>query len=373
MRVLLDVSAVPTRPVGAGVYTIEIARGLAGRGGIDLTLLTRRSDAARWSALAPAARVIDEVPDRRPERLIWEQRRAPALARRAGIDLWHGPHYTLPLRLAVPAVVTVHDLTFFDHPEWHERTKVAFFRRMIRRATARAAAILAVSDHTSRRIAAVLAPRVPVIVAAHGVDHDRFRPEADPNDDLARLAHTGIEPPYLAFVGTLEPRKALGVLVDAFGRLAPTHPELRLVLAGADGWGATALRDAVATSGHTTRILRPGYLPAEVLAPFLRRADAVTYPSFEEGFGLPALEAMACGAPVVTTSGSAMADVCGDAAAIVPPGDAAALAAAIARVLDDPAAAARLRAAGPSRAAGFTWDAAVDQHVLAYRRAMERT
>ena len=156
MRLLLDVSAVPARPVGAGVYTIEVARRLTAAEGIDLTLLTRRADGARWAEIAPGARTVAEVPDRRPERLVWEQRRAPQLARRIGVDLWHGPHYTMPLRLDAPAVVTVHDLTFFDHPEWHERTKVAYFRRMIRASVRRATGILAVSDHTARRLAAVL-------------------------------------------------------------------------------------------------------------------------------------------------------------------------------------------------------------------------
>jgi glycosyltransferase involved in cell wall biosynthesis len=370
VRVLLDVSAVPARPVGAGVYTIQIASRLAAHPDVDLVLVTRVDDEARWAGIAPDAERHAEVPTKRPARLLWEQRRAPELARRVRADLWHGPHYTMPLRLDVPSVVTVHDLTFFDHPEWHERTKVAFFRRMIRASASRATGLIAVSDHTARRLAAVLHPAQPVTVAAHGVDHDRFTTVADPTADLAVLAHTGIAPPYVAFVGTIEPRKDVPALVAAFATIADAHPDLRLVLAGADGWGATAVRDAVAASRHTTRILRPGYLPAEALAPFLRRAAAVAYPSLEEGFGLPALEALACGAPVVTTTGSAMADVCGDAAELVPPARPDLLAAALTEVLDDPTAADRLRAAGPERAAGFTWESALDAHLRAYRLAV---
>ena len=131
-----------------------------------------------------------------------------------------------------------------------------------------------------------------------------------------------------------------------------------------------SVRDAVAHSGHTTRILRPGYLPADALAPLLRRAALVAYPSLEEGFGLPALEALACGAPVVTTTGSAMADVCGDAARLVPPARPDLLADAMAEVLDDAEVADRLRTAGPARAAGFTWDGAVEAHLRAYRLAV---
>ena len=311
-----------------------------------------------------------EVPERRPTRLIWEQVRAPALASRLNIDVWHGPHYTMPARLSVPATVTVHDMTFFDHPEWHERSKVAFFTSMLRVSARRARSLIAVSEHTADRLRAVLHPSAPVVVAPHGVDHDRFRPAPRGDaDDLALLAHLGIRPPYLAFAGTLEPRKDIPTLVDAFSRIAPGRPELRLVLAGRDGWGATAVRDAAANSGVTTSILRPGWFPGSALPAFFRQSEAVVYPSLEEGFGLPALEALACGAALVTTSGSAMAEVVGDAALLVDPADTPALAATLARVIDDATLSARLRTAGPVQAATFTWDASIRHHIDAYRLA----
>jgi glycosyltransferase involved in cell wall biosynthesis len=285
-------------------------------------------------------------------------------------DVWHGPHYTMPARVRVPAVVTVHDLTFFDHPEWHERTKVAYFRPMLRLAAKRARALVAVSQHTAARLRARLTPRAPIVVAPHGVDHERFRP-APRGDarDLEALRRLGVRPPYLAFAGTLEPRKDVPALITAFARLARDRPELRLVIAGRDGWGAGAVRDAAAASGVTTRILRPGWFPGDALPAFYRQAAAVAYPSLEEGFGLPALEALACGAALVTTTGSAMEEVVGDAAALVPPASPAALTETLGRVLDDTAYADRLRAAGPPQAAGFTWDAAIERHLAAYRLA----
>ena len=332
MRVLLDVSAVPARPVGAGVYTVALA-------------------------------------SRRPARLVWEQARGPALAERLRPDVWHGPHYTMPLRSPVPCVVTIHDLTFFDHPEWHERTKVVYFRKMIRAAAARAAVAVCVSAYTAGRLRAHVDPRAEVVVAHHGVDHDRFVASADASADRAALIAFGIEPPYIAFLSTIEPRKNVPTLVRAFARVAVTRPDLRLVLAGADGWGAREAREAIAASGVATQIMRPGYLASDAVAAFFRRAEVVAYPSFEEGFGLPVLEGLACGAPVVTATGSALAEVAGDAALLVAPDDPVALGDALARVLDDPALAARLRAAGPSRAAPFTWEACVDQHIDAYERA----
>ena len=368
MRLLLDVSAVPSRPVGAGVYTLEIARELARRSEVELHLATRRNDASRWSSLAPSATIHADVPESRPARLAWEQTGAPRLATRVKADLWHGPHYTLPMRLAIPSVVTVHDLTFFEHPEWHERTKVMFFRRMIRASTTRAAAIIAVSAHTGRRLESVLAPTAPVFVAPHGVDHERFQP-IGPND-LPLLAATGIRPPYLAFAATIEPRKDVPNLIRAFAQIAADRPELKLVIAGRDGWGTEQVRDAAAHSGCTTRILRVGWMADDVLPAFFRRAEAVAYPSLEEGFGLPALEALACGAALVTTTGSAMQDVVGNAAELVAPRDTEALAAALARVCDDPEIRARLQKAGPERARSFTWEASVHQHLAAYAGAL---
>jgi glycosyltransferase involved in cell wall biosynthesis len=206
-----------------------------------------------------------------------------------------------------------------------------------------------------------------VLVAAHGVDHDRFT-TAD-HDDLARLAAIGIRPPYLAFAATLEPRKDVPSLIAAFAKLAPRHRDLTLVIAGRDGWGALAVRDAAARSGVTTRIARVGWMDDDVLPAFFRRAEAVAYPSLEEGFGLPALEALACGAALVTTTGSAMEEVVGDAAVLVRPRDPDELAGAIERIVVDRAERDRLRAAGPPRAAEFTWSASVDQHLVAYEQA----
>ncbi len=371
VRVLLDVAAVPDRPVGAGVYTVELARGLAHDDRVDLVLLARRGDAGRWAELAPGAEVDARVPAARPHRLAWEQLQGAATARRLGVEVWHGPHYTMPLRVRVPTVVTIHDLTFFDHPEWHERSKVLFFRRMIRASSRHAALCVCVSEFTATRLAAVSPPTGEVVVIHHGVDHERFRPDADPATDAAVLRAHGIAAPYVAFAGTIEPRKDLPTLVGAFARVAPEHPDLRLVLAGGDGWGSDALRDAIAGSGVATRVLRAGYLPDAALPALFRRAEVVAYPSLQEGFGLPALEALACGAPLVTTSGSAMDELVGGAARRVPPADADALAGALADLLD-PATAATLRAAGPVRAAPFTWKASVDAHVDAYARVLGR-
>jgi glycosyltransferase involved in cell wall biosynthesis len=262
----------------------------------------------------------------------------------------------------------VHDLTFFDHPEWHERAKVLFFRRAIVESARRAAVIVCVSDTTATRLSVVAPARGAVMVINHGVDTERFRPDADEQDDRARLAELGIAPPYLAFIGTIEPRKNLPALTAAFSRVAGDHPDLRLVLAGRPGWGSGAVDAAVAASGVAERIVRPGYLPDELLPAFLRRAAAVMYPSHEEGFGIPPLEAMASGTPVLTSADVATADLAGDAVATAPL-DPVSLADGIRRVLD-PVEADRLRRAGSKLVTGFSWSTAADRHVDAYRAAV---
>jgi len=370
VRVLLDVSAVPPRPVGAGVYTISIARGLAAHPEVELLLLARHDDAGRWATIAPGAGVHALAPSRRPARLVWEQTSGPGIARRLRPDVWHAPHYTMPLRTTVPTVVAMHDLTFFDHPEWHERSKVVYFRRMMAAAARRADAIITGSHDAAGRLRARLHPRAEVDVIHHGVDHDRFTAVADEGQDRAALARHGISSPYIAFASTIEPRKDVPTLVRAFARIASDHPDVQLVVAGGEGWGIAEARAAIASSGVATRVLRPGYLPDATLAALFRRAAAIAYPSLAEGFGMPALEAMASGAPLVTTSGSSLDEIVGDAALLVPPADVGALAGALARLLDDDALATRLRTAGPARAATFTWERSVDAHLDVYRRTV---
>jgi len=279
----------------------------------------------------------------------------------------------MPELARLPAVVTIHDCTFFDHPEWHERSKVVLFRRATRVAARRAAAIICVSHATAQRLQEVVDVRAPITVAHHGVDHDRFRPdEPGPGSDAEALAQLGLVPDQriILFVGTLEPRKGVGVLIEAFDRLAGSHPDTVLVLAGQRGWGADEVTGGMARARHPDRIRALGYVPDTTLPALLRRASAVAYPALEEGFGLPALEALACGTPLVTTSGTAMEEVAGDAALLVKPGDAGDLGSALEAVLDGvgQAEALQRREQGLSIAATYTWTRTAEIHAGLYRK-----
>jgi glycosyltransferase involved in cell wall biosynthesis len=374
LRVSLDVSAVPVRPAGAGHYIVELARSLSTRSDVELSLFTRRSDRARWQDLGDSLRVDSSVPDRRPVRLAWEQLRLPSVVDHAGIDVHHGPHDTMPERARVPVVVTVHDLSFFESPSWHERSKVLVFKRAIAVAARRAPVVICPSRFTADELARWCRVDAEVVVAPHGVDTSRFSPdESSPGSDASVLSR--VDPrlvdgrPFVLFVGTLEPRKDVVSLVEAFARVAPGHPDTLLVLAGGSGWGVEPVDKAIGSSGLGARVVRTGYVSDPAVPAMLRAAAAVAYPARYEGFGLPALEALACGAPLVTTARTAMEEVAGDAALLVPAGDVARLADALDALLAGTPDAADRRRRGLEIAARHTWAESTARHVDAYRSA----
>jgi glycosyltransferase involved in cell wall biosynthesis len=380
LRLSYDATAVPTDPVGAGRYTLELASALDRRTDIDLVVFARRNDPLRWHGATPGAKLSASAPGPRPLRLAWEQVRLPALVSARNVDVHHGPHYTMPERSRVPAVVTIHDLSFFEAPAWHQRSKAVLFRRAISVAARRAAAVVCPSRVTAEELGRWCQVRAEVFVAHHGVDTERFRPdEAEAGADAHLVA--GVDDrlvdgrPYLVFVGTMEPRKDVPSLVAAFSRAARDHPDALLVLAGGVGWGVPDLERAVAASGVAPRILRTGYVPDDAVPALLRSATAAVYPALYEGFGLPALEALACGTPLITTSGTAMEEVAGAAAVLVEPGDVADLAEAIEAALESAVPTDRSRQQrerGLLIAAEHTWDASAGRHMEAYRYAAGR-
>jgi len=371
MKIALDVSAVPPRIAGAGRYIAELATRVPERGE-DTTLVTRRDDGPRWRERSPSATVASIVPNARAARLTYEAWVLGTSQTSRDVDLWHGPHYTMPRRGTTPTVVTIHDLTFFTNPEWHERTKVTFFRRAITFASQHARVLVLVSSFSARVLEDILPAHAPIVVAPLGVDLERFQPRGVDDESAFRRHSLVADVPYVLFVGTAEPRKGLDVLLEAFSEVARADHEIELWLAGQVGWGVGPFVDQLEEHPFKERIRRLGFVDDDVLPALYRRARVVAYPSRGEGFGLPVLEAMACGASVVTTDGTVMADVAGGAARLVPIGDAAALATSLLAGLNDNSA--QRTVVGErarSRAEHFTWDACVDQHLVAYQQALE--
>jgi glycosyltransferase involved in cell wall biosynthesis len=366
VRVTLDVSAVPAHLAGAGRYVAELARRLPLLG-VSTTLVTRRDDAGRWTDWSPAASVAPIVPSARARRLVYEAWSLGTSAPARASDVWHAPHYTMPHRGSTPTVVTIHDLTFFTNPEWHEPSKVAFFRRAISYSARHAKVLISVSDFTARQIDEFIPEHAPVVVAPHGVDLERFSIGNLGDDALLRAHGLSVGVPYVFFLGTVEPRKGLDVLLAAFEDLSREDDALELWLAGQVGWGLKDFEEQIARHPATSRIRRLGFVDEAILPALLRQSSVVAYPSRGEGFGLPVLEAMACGALVVTSKDTAMAEVAGAGAELARAGDSAALAQALSSMLALDADERRAQSLlSRRRAELFTWDSSMARHLHAY-------
>jgi len=245
------------------------------------------------------------------------------------------------------------------------------FRRAIAVAAQRADVLICVSEATAAGLATHFEPSGEVVVVPHGVNRNLFHPSegSERSDDDALLDRLAVRGPYVLFVGTLEPRKAIPDLIAAFDRIAATRADLSLVIAGGRGWGTEDVEAAVARARHRDRIVLTGYVTDAAVAALMRGAKVVAYPAIEEGFGLPALEALACGTPLVTTAGSAMAEVAGGAALLVPPQNVDGLSQALEEVLSQGSAVGARVAKGLEIADAHSWEASAKGHLDAYRLA----
>jgi len=368
--VLVDATAVPADRGGVGRYVDGLLAAL-GAADADFAVACQRADAERFGRMAPHATIVPgpAAIAHRPARLAWEQTGLPLVVQQVGADVLHSPHYTMPLRAGRPVVVTIHDVTFFTVPDVHTTIKGPFFRSAIKTALHRASRCIVPSKATRDELVRVLAADPTRIdVAYHGVDRDTFHVPSQ--EERARVqARLGLRgTPYVAFLGMLEPRKNAPSLIRGWTRaVADREAPPALVLAGGSGWD-DEIDLAVAEVPSHLRVLRPGYLRFQDLRGYLGGALVVAYPSYGEGFGLPVLEAMACGAAVLTTPRLSLPEVGGDAVAYTE-ADPDSIGDNLAALLDDEPRRKALGEAAVARAAEFTWAASAEAHLAAYSRA----
>ncbi len=371
MRIGIDATAVPPQRTGAGNYIFNLIQALArfDRSN-DYVVFGKGAHEEELDLTGSTVRFVRREFPGRGARLAWEQVGLPRQARAHRLDVLHSPHYTMPLRRAARSVVTFCDMTFVLHPDLHQTVKRMFFPTMMRLSARRADRLIAISESTREdlvRMWGVDRARVSTIPLAADA---AFRPQSA-DDIAAGCATLGLHAgTYILYVGMLEPRKNVDRLVEAFGRIAGDLPGVDLVIGGRRGWMYDQIYAQVEALGLHDRVRFTGYVSHESLPALYGGARVFAYPSKYEGFGIPVLEAMSCGTPVITTNVSSMPEVAGDAAVLVPPDDVGALAAALRRVAGDEALRAELSRKGLARAKMFSWQRCARETVAVYEAAL---
>lgn len=373
MRIGIDATAVPPKPMGAGLYIIYLIKELAE---MDtpyqfvvfaqeyLRPLLPREDRGniqyRWiHNMHPAVR------------LLWEQTRFPALVKQETLDLLHSPHYTMPLSKPTRQVVTFHDMIFFLYPEVHTFAKRIFFPWIMHRSARKADLIITDSDSTRRDAAKILGISAEKMVTVHLGYRDIFKPIDDEAKLRSAREQFGLPARFILYVGAIEPRKNVPLLLRAFKRLVDEGYPHHLVIPGKMGWLVGDVPELIERLGISEKVRLLGYVPYEELPSIYNLADLFVYPSLYEGFGLPPLEAMACGTPVITTNISSMPEVVEDGGILVPPNDDNALFEAMVRILTDDRLRQDLRQRGFKRAAQLTWRHTAEKTIEVYNKVLK--
>jgi glycosyltransferase involved in cell wall biosynthesis len=366
MRLAVEVSTCSADRTGIGYYTEHF---------VDALLATRAAgdDLVLISNVKPAPELYERWREHLriggvPVRAIWMQRDVNRLLTESGADFAMFPNYIAPLNVVCPFVNVVHDLAIIRMPEFFNIGKLASQRPLLPLVVRRAAAVATVSAASRRDIIELLGVPEHRVLMLPGAPHPACRPPSLAEIDRVRRAY-GLSRRYIVSVGTLEPRKNLPTLLRAFDRLRaqPATADLDLVVIGGRGWRDRELRAELAVRLASGRLHTLGYVPENDLVALYGGAEVLAYPSHFEGFGLPVIEAMACGTPVVTTDVPALREVSGGAAVLVPLGDERALANAVMDVVVNPEVRDAARAKGLARAKTFSWEASAE-HLWRFAR-----
>lgn len=369
MKIAIDASTISTQG-GPRTYVLGL---------LDALLATDRdnqyvvfyNDPCHLGRFPRAREVV--LPGKSPLARLWREHvLLPRACRREKVDLLHCPKSAIPYCAPCPTVVTLHDLIPLRHPETEKLAARLYWRLQIPIAARRSSFVITDSEHARQEIMAdfqVAPERIKAIML--GFD-PRMLARADAGVTSLVRQKYGLPEGYLLYVGTIQPRKNIDTLIEAYARLRGQRSVVpKLVIVGRKGWLYDRLFARISELGLVDEIIFTGFVPDEELPHIYAGAALFAYLSFFEGFGLPPLEAMACGLPVVTSDTTSLPEVVGDAGIAVPPADVDAVVAAMARILDDGAFARRLGERGRERAGLFSWEAAARETLEIYRQVVQ--
>ena len=320
----------------------------------EYVVLCYRRDLEWLATLGPRVRPVLTAADTYS---LLEQIEIPWRLWRAGVDLFHSPHYVLPLLVTCPSVVTIHDCIHLMFPQYlPNKLAIHYARFFMWWATRRARLVMTVSEASKRDILHFFNVPPEKVVVVHNAIDERFL-TPPPDIELQRVRERyQLQHGFVLYAGNIKPHKNLVRLIEAFSQVRQgPFQELKLLIIGDEISKLPALRRAVHQLKLHKHVRFLGYIPDETLAVLYRSAEVFVFPSLYEGFGLPPLEAMASGTPVVTSNTSSMPEVTGGAAVLVDPYDVGSIVDGVRRVLTDPSLAAELRRKGPLRAREFSW------------------
>ena len=364
MRVAID--ARKLHDFGIGTYIRNLLRHLARLDrDTEYVLLCREADLGVAAQLGENFRTVLEPS---PNYSLREQIHVPWLLSRVRPDLYHAPHYVLPVAVPSPAVVTIHDCIHLMFPQYlPNRAAYAYAKATMWAAAKQSDCILTVSEASKRDILRFFnVPADKVVVVYNAID-ERFSLEPQPEDVERVRERYQLDQRFVLYAGNIKPHKNLVRVIEAFAVLLTEDPELKLLIIGDEISKLPELRRAVHRHKLHKHVRFLGYLPDDTLAILYRLAAVFVFPSLYEGFGLPPVEAMASGTPVVTSNLSSLPEVTGDAAVLVDPYDVESIVAGVRRVLTDPVLAAEMRRKGLIRAREFSWARSVEKTLNVYR------
>ena len=374
MKIGIDATSLPEHPVGAGRYILHLIESLAHIITNDELIVFIHHNRRHLLKLTEGDHIrLVVIKDKNVAwRLIWEQTHLPGLTKKLKLDILHSPHYTMPFVHPCASIVTFHDMGFFLYPALYTTPKRVLFPLVMRQSARRSDALIAVSDST--RVDAIRLLKLPPqkITTIHLGVTPNFRLISDGTILENVRQKYKLPEKFLLYVGTVEPRKNLVELLNAYKLLLARLPHQHLVIAGQLGWMYQDILAKLKDEVLRDKVYLAGYIPQEDLPAIYNLADIVIYPSLYEGFGLPVLEAMACGTPVITTNKSSIPEIVGDAGILLPEPDEETIFEAMLNLLNDPEKRREFSEKGLLRAAGFTWEATARATLEVYRRVMAR-